>query len=358
MLTEDEIVSTLKSQNGIYFTIDDLYAYARKLLEKGKAAYIRENNELISYVLYYDDGPEVFISMVWTNPRFLNRGYASQLLTKLIRSTKKCISLEVDVRNPAQSLYRKLDFKIVSASGTRQRMAIGRRIAIMQPYVYPYIGYFHLINASDLIIFYDDVNYIKRGRINRNNILVNGSEFCFAVPIVDASQNRLIKDTHASYEGRWKTTFFKQLTHSYKKAPYFDSVMTGIEAVFGQHFESIADLAIASLISVHNYLGANLGYVKSSEFSPETRGMEKSERLIAITKKAGGDRYVNTIGGVKLYSKEIFKDRGVDLGFVKSELIEYNQFRGVFVPWLSIIDVMMFNDCDTIKKFLKAYSIT
>jgi hypothetical protein len=295
--------------------------------------------------------------MVWTNQRFQNQGYATHLLEKLIRSTAKPIFLDVNKNNPARFLYHRLGFKTIDINGTRERMAVGRRIAIMQPYAFPYIGYLQLINASDLFVFYDDVNYIKRGRINRNNILLNGKEFSFTLPVANASQNRLIKDTLPAIDDHWRDTFIKRLTYAYKKAPYFNQTMERIEGVLSSSHTSIADLAIASIASAFDYMRLELNYVKSSDFSPETREMEKSDRLIAITKKAHGQRYVNTISGQKLYDKTYFMERGVNLSFIKNGEVTYPQFGNIFAPKLSIIDLMMFNHGEAIREFCHAYSI-
>src|SRR4249919_2423339 len=207
MLTEEEIVSTLQPLNGTYFNIEDLPAYARKWQEKGKVACTRIDGELASYVLYYDDGPEAFISMVWTHPGMQNRGHATALLESLVGKISKPIALEVDAANPARRLYAKLGFRMIDISGTRERLVQGRRVAIMQPYFFPYIGYFQLINAADLFVFYDDVHFIKRGRIHRNSILVNGKEHGFTVPIADASQNRLIMETGLHAFEAWRDQF-------------------------------------------------------------------------------------------------------------------------------------------------------
>lgn len=236
-------------------------------------------------------------------------------------------------------------------------MSFRKRIAIMQPYIFPYIGYFHLINASDLMVFYDDVNYIKRGWINRNRILINGKDHLFTVPVSNASQNRLINEISLSTDDGWKRKFTKTLAHGYRKAPFFSPTMTIVNSVLSAQYCSMSDLAINSIFCIYDYLGMELNYTKSSVCSPETKGMEKADRLIEIAKRQGYKRYVNAAGGINLYSKDYFKDKGVQLGFVKSAPIEYKQFANEFVPWLSIIDVMMFNDVKTIREFFTKFEV-
>jgi len=231
------------------------------------------------------------------------------------------------------------------------------RISVMQPYVFPYLGYFHLIEASDLFVFYDDVNFIKRGWINRNRILLNGKDFLFTIPIEKVSQNKLIKDTKPIIDEKWKRIFFKNLEFAYKKAPYYKKVIAIIESTFNMDYIDITDLCVNSIDVVYSYLGKKLNYVKSSRLAPETKDMEKADRLIAVTKKAGYVKYVNAVGGQTLYNKTNFKEKGVELYFVKSNLREYKQFRSEFVKGLSIIDILMLNDKNTVKEYLNDYEL-
>jgi hypothetical protein len=246
---------------------------------------------------------------------------------------------------------------LAEKSGDVHVMSLRKKIAIMQPYVFPYIGYFHLIDASDLFVFYDDVHFIKRGWINRNRILLDGNDYLFTLPVANASQNKLINETLLSIDDEWKKTFYKTLTHSYRKAPFFSSAMDIINSIISTRYCNISEFAINSIVSIYDYLGMELNYTKSSVCSPETKGMGKADRLIEISKRQGCKRYVNAAGGINLYSKDYFKDKGVELGFVKSDPVEYKQYANEFVPGLSIIDVMMFNDVKTIRELFSKYDI-
>ena len=359
MLTEEEIVATLEPLNGMYFRIDDIHAYARTFLTRGKSLCARLDGELASYVLFYDDdAPESFVSMVWTNPQMLRRGLAKGLLQEIIGKVPKPISLEVDHENvPARRLYENLGFEHVSSEGARERWLLRRRVAIMQPYIYPWIGQLQLIDAADFFVFYDDVNFIKKGRINRNSILVDGRAHEFTVPIAGASQNKLILETEIHDFHHWRDKFLKLLIHTYGKAPFFANTMEVIESVLFLEQNSIADLAIASILSAHAYLGKPLKSARSSQFSPWNRGTEKSQRLIEITKKADGSRYINTPGGKKLYDKSRFSRDGVQLSFLNPAVTEYCQFGKSFVPGLSIIDIMMFNAPGKIMEMIRHYTV-
>jgi ribosomal protein S18 acetylase RimI-like enzyme len=354
MISPSEIVSTLAPDNGTYFRIPDLAEYAAKLHAHGRAEEFRDpgTGNLVSYILYYDNDPEVFISMVWTTPEQRGKGFATKLLKRVIEDSKKDFVLEVHSDNPAKKAYERLSFREVAREGTTVTMRRDSRLAIMQPYAFPYLGYFHLISLSDLFVFYDDVNYIKRGWINRNRILANGAASRFAIPVADSSQNRRINQIRTAYDSRWIDRFYKTLVGAYRRAPYFDASIDPIISVFRAHHDSISELAIASIVAIYDHIGASLRFSRSSIASPDSVGLQKADRLIAICKRLGYRHYVNASNGRALYDRESFMREGIDLSFVKSSAVQYPQFGGAFIPDLSIIDVMMFNSPAQIRELI------
>lgn len=236
-------------------------------------------------------------------------------------------------------------------------MVLSRKTAIMQPYIFPYLGYFQLINAVDTFVFYDDVNFIKRGWINRNNILVNGQSFLFSIPLQKASQNCLINETKLNFSLKWKEDFFKTLEHNYYKAPFYTEVRALVLSVFDNEFDNISDLSCASVIAVSDFLNLNLTFQRSSELYADTKNFNRSDRLIEICKQSDSSCYINPAGGQKLYDKEYFRKRDVELNFMENQLPAYTQFDKGFVNGLSIIDVLMFNDKSSIIKMLNLYNL-
>ncbi|MFA5619165.1 MAG: WbqC family protein [Weeksellaceae bacterium] len=230
-------------------------------------------------------------------------------------------------------------------------------ISVMQPYIFPYIGYFQMIRAVDTFVFYDDVNFIKKGWINRNRILVNGNDYTFTVPMQKVSQNNLILESfiHSELYPEWKTKFSQTLA-SYKKAPYYNEIHPFIQNLLDAEYNSISDLAIKTIVEISKYLGLNTEFKNSSE-SYQNRGMERQERLIDICKQESATHYINALGGQELYKKEDFQKEGIRLSFIKSNPIEYKQFKNEFVPWLSIIDVLMFNSKEETLKLLDNYEL-
>lgn len=231
------------------------------------------------------------------------------------------------------------------------------KIAVMQPYLFPYIGYFQLIKEVDLFVFYDDVNFIKRGWINRNRLLQNSEAKLFSVPLVKASQNKLINEVELGFDEKWKNQFFMTLKHNYSKAPYYENVMALVEDVFSENIKTISDLAILSILRSCSYLGLNIRYELSSVAFSETKGMDKADRLIEICKKSNGTEYINPAGGLELYNKEYFEAREVKLSFIENEIVPYRQFENDFIGGLSFLDVLMFNSREQVIELLNFYKI-
>ena len=232
------------------------------------------------------------------------------------------------------------------------------KLAVMQPYVFPYIGYFQLVNAVDIFVFYDDVNYMKKGWINRNRILVNNQDFIFSIPLNKVSQNNTIKETLISSENFeiLKLKFLQTIESNYKKAPFYNEVSSIIRNIFSKNYYSISELAIESVIIISNYLKLRTTFIISSK-RYDNQYLLRQDRLIDICRKESATHYINAIGGQELYKKEEFMQEGIQLDFIKSLSIEYKQFTNDFIPWLSIIDVLMFNDIDTVKLMLNKYEL-
>lgn len=231
------------------------------------------------------------------------------------------------------------------------------KVAIVQPYSFPYIGYFQLIKAADVFVFYDDVHFIKKGWIHRNNILVNGNSSLFTIPLVKPSQNSLINEVRLSIDDKWRSTFHKRLHHSYSKAPFFKDVMALIEPLLNNEYTKISQLAIDSIVCISDYLGLDTEFKVSSQHFNESRGMDRADRLIEITKSLGGNVYINPVGGKELYIKEYFNSKSIELKFIESEVMAYKQFENIFCGGLSIIDVLMFNSVESINKMIEQYKL-
>lgn len=230
------------------------------------------------------------------------------------------------------------------------------KLAIMQPYFFPYIGYFQLINSVDVFVIYDDVNYIKKGWVNRNNILVNATGFLFSVPLLEVSQNKFINQINIEENTNWKNNLLKTITLSYKKAPFYDNVFPVIENIITQEEQNLAKFVTYSLKKICDFLSIETTILISSEIQ-KNNDLKGQDKIIEICKKLKADNYINAIGGTELYDKEAFVKSKLSLNFIKPNTIIYSQFKNEFIPWLSIIDVMMFNSPEQIKSFLIQYDL-
>ena len=229
-------------------------------------------------------------------------------------------------------------------------------LAIMQPYFLPYIGYMQLINAVDTFVLYDDVAFINRGWINRNRLLINGQEYLFTVPLKDASQNKRINEVHLTDDPKWRGKLLKTMEQGYRKAPYYQTVMPLTEKIVNFTTDSIADLVYFSLVELNQYLGLTTRLVQSSSIYNNVE-LKAQERILDICRQENATRYINPIGGMELYDKPTFAEAGIELNFIKSRPVEYPQLKGNFVSWLSIIDVLMFNDIDSTRQLLGEYEL-
>jgi WbqC-like protein family len=228
------------------------------------------------------------------------------------------------------------------------------RVAIMQPYFFPYLGYFQLIASVEKFIVYDDVAFIKQGWINRNRILVDGSVHTFSIPIDDLSSFRLIKDTEVNGRlfPKWKSKFLKTIDMEYRKAPHFEAARSMIERAVSVESKSIARMAVESILEVSSYLGLTTRMILSSR-GYKNEFLKGRDRVIDICKKESAESYINVPGGMELYTKEDFEREGIELKFIKPVLKPYSQFGKDFCPGLSMIDVLMFNSPETCRQLVR-----
>jgi hypothetical protein len=228
------------------------------------------------------------------------------------------------------------------------------KLGIMQPYLFPYIGYFQLMHAVDRFVVYDDVTFIKQGWINRNRILINGEASFFSVPIKHASSFTSIRDTRIDDDAqhrRWVAKLLKTFDNAYRRAPEFPHVFPMVEAVLARAATHVAELAVDSLRVVADYLDIRTPWVETSTIYGNS-DLKGEDRVLDICRVEQASAYINPAGGVELYSRERFAAEGVALGFLKPRPIEYSQFKGPFVPWLSIVDVLMFNSRSSCQELL------
>lgn len=223
-----------------------------------------------------------------------------------------------------------------------------------QPYFLPYIGYWQLISAADVFKISDDYNYISKGWVNRNRILNGGKPSYFNIEVDHASSNKLITELYLAEVPVEKKK--KQISFAYGRAPHYQEGMELLDEIFACKDKNLADFLTASIKTVCRYLDIKTAIIRTSDY-PHNSDFRREYRIFDLCQRIGADTYYNAVGGQKLYTFEQFKEHGVKLGFLKSGDIRYEQFGQEFVPNLSILDVIMFNDRETIQNMLQNYSI-
>ena len=226
------------------------------------------------------------------------------------------------------------------------------KLAIMQPYLFPYLGYFQLIHAVDRFVFLDDVNFIRRGWINRNRWLIGGQPQYFTVPVTEGSQNSHICDLKVSTDPRWQRKLDQTIRQSYGKAAYFEPVyqLFASTVLFGMG--NIGAMARASVEAVSRYLELPVQLIASSA-GYGNQALKGEARIIDICRREGATSYFNLPGGRSLYQESAFLQHDVALNFIEPRLPAYPQCSAVFVPGLSILDVLMHNDPQSIRMMLQ-----
>lgn len=231
------------------------------------------------------------------------------------------------------------------------------RLAIMQPYLLPYLGYWQLLNAVDCFVVYDNIQYTKRGWINRNRFLQNGEPETFSIPLkkgadyLDIGQRYLVDDAR-KHIGK----LIRRISEAYRKAPYFEETMPIVHSALGCEQTNLFDFLFATLLAVSEHLAIGTRILVSSSIDMD-HSLKGQERVIATVEALGGDEYLNPPGGKELYHGPDFAVRGLSLRFLEPELAPYPQLSASFVSHLSIVDVLMFNGREKTRRMLDDYAI-
>lgn len=229
------------------------------------------------------------------------------------------------------------------------------KIAIMQPYFFPYIGYWQLVSSVDLFVVYDIGKFRPYGWINRNRIKVNEQPCYISIP-VHRSPNLLIKNELIVERQHFQKKLIKTLQSAYGKAPYFHQCMDAISDGIGTQTDNLTEYLVENMLKIVAYLDIQTKMVLASEL-PIQYAESAQQRGIAICNFFEADTYINAIGGMSLYSKDFFEENDITLKFIKNQSGEYQQGKGEYIADLSIIDVMMYNSKEEIQKMLKQYAL-
>jgi hypothetical protein len=224
----------------------------------------------------------------------------------------------------------------------------------MQPYFFPYLGYFDLINYSERWIVFDTAQYIRHGWVNRNRILHPNEGWQYIiVPLKKHGREILIKDIEINEEPKWIYRVMGQIQHYKEKAPFFGDTYRLLEHCLHMKEVSLSRLNVAILERICQYLGIKFEYEYLSEMNLTFGPIEgPGDWALRISEAMGANEYVNPPGGKKIFNMSKFKELGMRLTFRDLPPIMYQCPGYHFIPYLSILDVLMWNSPDQVKAYL------
>lgn len=222
----------------------------------------------------------------------------------------------------------------------------------MQPYFLPYIGYYQLIEAVDVFVVYDNIKYTKKGWINRNRFLTNGGDATFSLPIKKDSD--FLDVVHREISPDFNPMkMLNQFKEAYRKAPFANQTLSLLETILRYEERNLFRFLRHGLVKSCEHIGITTPIIDSSSLEID-HGLLSQDKVIALSRASGATVYINPIGGTELYNRAAFLQQGLDLRFLRSTLQPYAQLGAPFVPWLSIVDVMMFNSPDDILRMVRS----
>ncbi|MEG0431523.1 MAG: WbqC family protein [Anaerovoracaceae bacterium] len=232
------------------------------------------------------------------------------------------------------------------------------RVALMQPYFFPYLGYYQLINSVDEFVIFDNAQYVRRSWMNRNKILNEQKESSFiTVPISKSPRKTKIKDVIIDHHTNWQEKISHQLFY-YKNAPYYHDVLDFLNECFLDNSGNLSDFNTSLLRKTCALFSIDTNItILSQRFPTIDRADAADEWGIAVSQSLDATEYINAIGGKEFYSEQKYTDHGLKLKFINPILTPYEQYKNQFIPGLSIIDVMMFNDKNIIKDMVETQEL-
>ncbi|MGE7689372.1 WbqC family protein [Lysinibacillus sp. NPDC097214] len=232
------------------------------------------------------------------------------------------------------------------------------KVALMQPYFFPYLGYYQLINSVDEFVVFDNAQYVRRSWMNRNRILNDHKESSFVtVPVSKAPRETKIKDIIINNNTNWQEKIFHQLLY-YKNAPYYNNVLDFLNSCLLNCNSNLSEFNTFLLKKTCTLLNIDTNITILSQRFPHIDSADAADEWgIEVGKALNATEYINAIGGKEFYNRQKYKDNDLDIKFIHPILTPYKQFRNNFMPGLSIIDVMMFNDINIIKNMLESQEL-
>lgn len=230
-----------------------------------------------------------------------------------------------------------------------------KKVAIMQPYFFPYLGYYSLIENSDEFIIFDVVQYMRHGWIERNRVLKPEVGWQYiAAPLVKVDFGTKIMDVKIKNVEDWRDKIVRQLAHYKKKSPHYQNAIEVVKEAMNIETDNIVEMNKNILEVTSKYIGLSPNMSVFSVMDVKIDDVNHpGEWALNISKAIGADEYINPVGGVEIFDPEQFESSKIKLTFLGNNLLPYSQRRDPFEPGLSIIDAMMFNSPERILEMVK-----
>ena len=219
------------------------------------------------------------------------------------------------------------------------------KVAVMQPYAFPYFGYLQLMKCVDHFVFMDDVTFIKKGFMNRNKIISNGEEQLFTIPVLKISQNKKINEHYVG--SGWSTKLIKSIEHNYQKSPYFEEYSVHLFPLIKElEDKKFSDACVLIFETIADILNITSKWHLSSSFRVEH--LKAEQKIITICNELDADMYINPIGGLSLdfYTQEVFDP--IQLRFIK---------RQDSLPSTSVIDLLFRFGSEELRNNIDKYEL-
>lgn len=235
------------------------------------------------------------------------------------------------------------------------------RMGMMQPYFFPYLGYFGLIHATEQWIVFDTPQYIRRGWVNRNRVLSNGAAgWKYArIPVASCHATTPIRDVRISSRAAWQRELFNNLdAYQLRKAPHYQQTLSFLEQTLALKTECLSDLLVHCLKACCQHLELPLQCHTFSDLSLKMpQSMAAGDWALETSRALGATAYINPPGGRDLFQSQRFQDAGIALRFLEPQLRPYDQGRSEFLPGLSIIDALMWNPRHVVREMVSDYQL-
>lgn len=234
------------------------------------------------------------------------------------------------------------------------------KFALMQPYFFPYVGYFSLIHSVEHFMFFDDVQFTKKSWMSRNRLLniEKGEPFYIRPDIEKPKYREYLQNVQLDENGNWKERLLQQINGYKNKARHYNDTVKFLHDLLDCDFKGLSDLNVRSTMLTANYLGIERIFDKFTDHNfwfDEKPDIGDWGRVVAD--KVGATHYINSPGGGDFIFSDKFDELGMKLGFVQPNLKEYRQGVNAFTPGLSIIDVLLFNGREKTAEMVEDYKI-